>query len=102
MTLSCRALLAAFALAGLARANAELNLRANCNLREADVPVTDLDARYGQVISLDPIDIPTADALLSESVEQARTSAGIRWEGQVFEITGNELVVGNSEADAEE
>jgi CRISPR-associated protein Csb1 len=99
---ACRALLAAFALAGLARANAELNLRANCNLREADPPVTELDARYGRVVSLDPIDITTADALLGEAVEQARTSAGIRWEGQVFEVIGNELVVNNSDADAEE
>jgi len=99
---ACRALLAAFALAGLARANAELNLRANCSLREADVPVTELDARYGQVISLDPIDIPTADALLGEAVTLARSSAGIRWEGQVFEVAGNELVVDNADAEADE
>ena len=99
---ACRALLAAFALAGLARANAELNLRANCNLRESGVPVTELDARYGQVVSLDPIDISTADALLTEAIEHARGSAEIRWEGQIFEVAGNELVVDNSDADAEE
>ncbi|MDH6196718.1 CRISPR-associated protein Csb1 [Mycobacterium frederiksbergense] len=99
---ACRALLAAFALAGLARANAELNLRANCNLREASVPTTELDARYGQVISLDPIETATADALLGEAIEQARATAGIRWEGQVFEVTGNELVVNNADTDAEE
>jgi len=99
---ACRALLAAFALAGLARANAELNLRANCNLREADAPVTELDARYGQVVSLDPIDITAADALLSEAVERARASSGICWEAQVFDVVGNELVVDNSDADAEE
>ncbi|MBP2453614.1 type I-G CRISPR-associated RAMP protein Csb1/Cas7g [Mycolicibacterium lutetiense] len=99
---ACRALLAAFALAGLARANAELNLRANCNLREAAVPITELDARYGQVTSLDPIDIATADALLTEAINHARSTAGIRWEGQVFEVTGNEIVVDNTDADAEE
>lgn len=99
---ACRALLAAFALAGLARANAELNLRANCNLREADVPSTELDARYGQVVTLAPIDIVTADALLGEAIDQARAKAGIRWEGQIFEVTGNELVVNNADADEEE
>ncbi|MCV7383976.1 type I-U CRISPR-associated RAMP protein Csb1/Cas7u [Mycolicibacter longobardus] len=99
---ACRALLAAFALAGLARANAELNLRANCNLREAGVPKTELDARYGQVMTLAPIDIHTADALLGEAIEQARARAGIRWEGQVFAVTGNEIVVDNADAEAEE
>lgn len=99
---ACRALLAAFALAGLARANAELNLRANCNLREAAMPVTELDARYGQVISLDPIDIDTADSLLEQAIGLARSSAGIRWEGQVLEVTGNELVVDNADAEADD
>lgn len=99
---ACRALLAAFALAGLARANAELNLRANCNLREAATPVTELDARYGRVISLDPIDITTAEALLDEAIALARETAEIRWEGQIFEVTGNELVLNNADADADE
>lgn len=99
---ACRALLGAFALAGLARANAELNLRANCNLRESSKPVTELDARYGDVIALDPIDIETADALLTEAIDAARSTAGIRWEGQVFEVTGNEIVVDNADADTEE
>lgn len=99
---ACRALLAAFALAGLARANSELNLRANCNLREAAAPTTELDARYGQVVALAPIDIETADALLTEAIDRAGTTAGTRWEGQTFEVTGNELVVNNAAADAEE
>jgi CRISPR-associated protein Csb1 len=98
---ACRALLAAFALAGLARANAELNLRANCSLREADVPTTALDARYGQVVELAPIDIATSDALLSEAIHRARDKAGVRWEGQVFNVIGNELVVNNADADAD-
>jgi CRISPR-associated protein Csb1 len=99
---ACRALLAAFALAGLARANAELNLRANCNLREANAPTIELDARYGNVVELTPLDIEITDALLGEAIDQARAKAGIRWEGQVFEVTGNELVVSNADADAEE
>lgn len=99
---ACRALLASVALAGLARANAELNLRANCNLREAAEPVTELDARYGRVIALAPIEIDTAEALLTTAIDHARKSAGIRWEGQVFEVVGNELVVDNSDADSEE
>ncbi|MFC7753994.1 type I-G CRISPR-associated RAMP protein Csb1/Cas7g [Tsukamurella soli] len=98
---ACRALLAAFALAGLARADAELNLRANCNLREASEPVTQLDARYGTVVELEPIAVGNADDLLSEAIDRARTLAGIRWEGQVFEVTGNELVVDNADADSE-
>lgn len=98
---ACRALLAAFALAGLARSNAELNLRANCNLREAAAPETKLDARYGNTIDLSPIEIDLADALLTEAIARARKDAGIRWEGQVLEVTGNELVVNNIDAEAE-
>lgn len=96
---ACRALLAAFALAGLARANAELNLRANCNLREAAAPQTNIDARYGNSVDLMPIEVELADALLSEAIARARKDAGIRWEGQVLEVTGNELVVNNAEAE---
>jgi CRISPR-associated protein Csb1 len=66
------------------------------------MPVTELDARYGRVVSLDPIDIETADALLSEAIAHARSAAGIIWEGQVFEVTGNELVVDNADSEAEE
>ena len=99
---ACRVLLASFALAGLARANAELNLRANCNLRESGLPTTQLDARYGEVIDLEPITIEMADALLGEAIENARNIAGIHWEGQVFEVTGNELVVDNADAEADE
>ncbi|MEA5117331.1 MAG: type I-U CRISPR-associated protein Cas7, partial [Propionicimonas sp.] len=43
-----RALLAAFALAGLARSNRELVLRANCDLVEAAPPVVTIDRRYGK------------------------------------------------------
>lgn len=99
---ACRALLAAFALAGLARADAELNLRANCNLREANEPVVELDARHGRVVKVRPIDVVTADALLTEAIAKARTVAGVRWEGQIFEVIGNELVVNNADTDAEE
>lgn len=98
---ACRALLAAYALAGVARADAELNLRANCNLREAGPTAVEIDARHGVTTGLEPLSIVEADALLAAAIVQAREAAGIRWEGQVFEIAGNDLIISNADAEAE-
>ncbi|NDK89653.1 type I-U CRISPR-associated protein Cas7 [Gordonia desulfuricans] len=99
---ACRALLVAYALAGLARADAELDLRANCNLREAGPTSVTIDARHGKTIDLEPLAIADADALLNASIENARSLAGIRWEGQVFEVTGNDLIINNADADTDD
>ncbi len=99
---ACRALLAAYALAGLARADSALDLRANCNLREAGPTKVSIDARHGRVIELEPLTIEEADALLTAAIERARAVAGIRWDGQTFEVVGNSLIVDHAVADAEE
>jgi CRISPR-associated protein Csb1 len=72
---ACRALLAALALDGLARSDAELYLRANCDLVEASVPVLTLDRRDGQTESLQRLTLEAADALLAEALRRAENAA---------------------------
>lgn len=98
---ACRALLAALALDGLTRSNAELCLRANCDLVEAGPTTCRVDRRSGTWEEVDPLDISAADDLLLAAVEGARASAGIRWKGQVFAVTGNPAIVaGATDAEA--
>lgn len=89
---ACRALLAAFALAGLARVLADPRLRANCDLIEKGAPAFTLDARYGRTTAIDPLDVPAADALLTDAIAHARSSAGIEWGGQVLDVQGSSLI----------
>lgn len=98
---ACRALLAAYALAGLARADSELNLRANCNLRESGPTVVELDGRHGRTVELEAITVDVADQLLADAIDAARDQAGIRWEGQVFEVMGNDLIINNADSDSD-
>lgn len=98
---SCRVLLAALALDGLARSDAELFIRANCDLVEAGPAVVELDQRYGNKVRVAPLSIQDADALLREAIDAA-VAAGVRWEGQVLEVTGNPLIAGCIETDANE
>ncbi|MBF6332412.1 type I-U CRISPR-associated protein Cas7 [Nocardia transvalensis] len=86
---ACRALLAAYALAGLARSDSELYLRANCDLRESSPTVVWLDGRSGAQTELDALSIEEADRLLAEALREAEKAAGITWSGQIFEVTGN-------------
>jgi len=86
---ACRALLAALALAGLARSDAELCLRANCDLVEDGPTSVQLDQRAGSMLSLDPLSIGEADELLVAALARAEEEAGIDWHGLVFEVTGN-------------
>ncbi|MBM7368535.1 type I-G CRISPR-associated RAMP protein Csb1/Cas7g [Gordonia hydrophobica] len=95
---ACRALLAAYALAGLARADAALDIRANCNLREVGETAVEIDERHGRSRSLAPLTVEAADGLLSDAIVNARTAAGIRWDGQVFEVTGNDVITTNADA----
>lgn len=93
---ACRALLAALALNGLARADSELHLRADCHLRELAMPEVVLDQRYGQIRELSALDIDTADALLEQALAVAESAAGVQWQGQVLDVIGNPLVSANS------
>ncbi len=90
---ACRALLAALAVNGLARSDAELSLRANCDLVELGPAAVFLDQRYGKKDELEPLTIPEADELLESAISEAVTKAGIRWEGKIFDVTGNPLVL---------
>ncbi|GAA4584796.1 hypothetical protein GCM10023194_25610 [Planotetraspora phitsanulokensis] len=95
---ACRALLAALALNGLARSDAELYLRANCDLVEADGTRVTLDQRGGQTISLEPLGIKEADALLAEALAHAEQEAGVQWNGPVLEVDGNPAIVAGAVA----
>ena len=98
---SARALLAALAVNGLARSYAELILRANCDLVETAPPVVKLDGRYGASTEIDFPSIEEADALLEQAISEA-SAAGVRWEGQIFEVAGNPIISGGIVADADE
>lgn len=88
-----RALLAALALAGLARANRELVLRANCDLVEVAPPATALDARYGRTEAVDGFEPEQMDVILEQAISAARSMTGMRWAGQEFVVTGSPLVI---------
>lgn len=98
---ACRALLAALALAGLARADAELYLRANCDLVEAGPTAVQLDQRGGELLGVDPLSIDAADALLTGALQRAEETAGLDWHGRTLDVVGNPAVVRGAVADDE-
>lgn len=97
-----RTLLAAYALAGLARSDSELYLRANCDLVESSPTRVTMDRRGGGFDELEPLSIAAADELLTEALAVAQRDAGIRWEGEVFEVTGNDTIFSAATADSDE
>ncbi|WP_295692277.1 type I-U CRISPR-associated RAMP protein Csb1/Cas7u [Lapillicoccus sp.] len=99
---ACRALLAALALNALARSDAELVLRANCDLREAGPVMVELDGRGGQVRQLDGLTIPEADALLDAALTHAEATAGVAWDGPVMHVQGNPSIVAGAVADGQD
>lgn len=98
---ACRALLAAVALNALARSDAELYLRANCDLRERKPPVVELDQRGGGRVVLEPLPIDAADALLGEALQTAGQAAGVSWDGVFMRVTGDPAIVAGAIADDE-
>ena len=90
---ACRALLAALALAGLARSDAELCLRANCDLVEDGPTAMTLDQRGGKELVLQAPDIAAADALLAAALQEAERLAGVTWSGLALDVVGNPDVV---------
>ena len=99
---ACRALLAALALNGLARSDAELFLRANCDLVEASPTLVTIDRRGGDREVLEPLSIPEADALLASAIDAATRDAGIDWHGQVFAVAGNPDIITSAIGASEE
>lgn len=96
---ACRALLAALALNALARSDAELYLRANCDLREQGPSAVEIDQRGGSRLGLDPLSIEEADKLLDAALAAGRESAGVVWDGVVLRVTGNPAIVAGAVAD---
>lgn len=90
---ACRALLAALALNGLARSDAELVLRANCDLTEQSPARVQIDQRGGRVLDLEPLSIAAADDLLGAALSHAERVAGVIWKGVVMRIVGNPAIV---------
>lgn len=91
-----RALLAAFGLSTLARAEQELYLRANCDLVESAAPVVTMDQRFGEFTTLGPITVEAADALLEEAMDKAEELGVAQWRGQTLTVTGNPEIVGGA------
>lgn len=99
---ACRALLAALALNGLARSDAELLLRANCDLVEAGPAVVTLDKRYGQKESFEPLSIDQAQELLSAAIDHAIQAANLTWDGSVLVVEGNPVILAAAADDAQD
>lgn len=93
-----RALLAAIVLEALVRSDAELLLRANTHLVEKERPELVIDRRYGEDEHLDPLTIESADALFEEAFDRAEKTAGLDWNGQIYEVEGNPVIPGAAEA----
>lgn len=96
-----RSLLAAVAINLITRSDAELDLRANTHLREAEAPVLTLDHRHGNVEELEPLTVNEADQLLLQAYDQATSVAGLNWAGQAFEVEGNPAIPGAADATKE-
>lgn len=99
---ACRALLAALALHGIALADEELCLRANCDLVEKNAPQVHLDGRRGSWRELVPLTREITEPLLSQSIDEAVAAAGITWKGQVFNVVGNKKILAGVESSAED
>ena len=99
---ACRALLAALALNGLARSDAELLLRANCDLVETGPAVVTLDKRYGQKESFEPLSIDQAQELLSAAIDHAIQAANLTWDGSILVVEGNSTILAAAADDAQD
>ena len=99
---ACRALLSALALNGLARSDAELLLRANCDLVETGPAVVALDKRYGQKESFEPLSIDQAQELLSAAIDHAIQAANLTWDGSVLVVEGNPAILAAAADDAQD
>ncbi len=93
-----RALLAALAIDGMVRNDAELFIRANCHLVESGPTEMTLDLRQGNLQPIKPPTVEEADELLAAALDHASAAAGVDWHGQSFNVTGNPAVIAGAEA----
>lgn len=92
-TVAARAVLAAIAINGLARSNAELYLRANCDLVETSPISAIVDRRNGKDEPVNFPDIPAADALLAEAIGLAEQAMELDFHGLALEVKGDPAIV---------
>lgn len=97
---ACRAVLAALAVNGLVRSDAELYLRAHCHLVESGATVTRIDRRHGQHEDLELPTIEQADDLLAAAIANAKEHAGVDWHGQILEVLGSPAILAGREDEA--
>jgi CRISPR-associated protein Csb1 len=97
---ACRALLAALALNGLARADAELVLRANCDLVEAGPTKVTVSGRGGESSQFTPLSVADADALLAAALAHAEQAANVSWNGVVLRVDGDPEIAAGAVDDA--
>ena len=97
-----RALIAAALLRALAGYAADPVLRSNCNLSETGPSVLTLDRGAGNREQLEPLTVDAAEELLRQAYEQAHEKAGVVWERQTFDVTGNPEVINHGSADEEQ
>lgn len=93
-----RVLLAAALINAMVGSNAELHLRENCFLVEADEPKTVLDRRGGKHDDLEMLTLEDADELLAQAYAQAQKKAGIDWHGQIITVQGDPAVIESASA----
>jgi CRISPR-associated protein Csb1 len=93
---ACRALLAALALNGLARSDAELVLRANCDLVEAGPTRVTLFERGGTTNEFAPLTVAAADELLAAALAHTEQAAGVVWNGVTLRVTGDPAIAGGA------
>ena len=96
---ACRALLAALALNALARSDAELVLRANCDLVESTPTRVKVDQRGGDALEVTALSIRAADDLLESALARAEQTAGVHWNGVSLQVTGNPAVMAGAIAE---
>jgi CRISPR-associated protein Csb1 len=89
-------------LSGLARSDAELSLRANCDLVELGSATVILDERYGNRKELASLTVAEADALLGVAIDEVADRTDVRWDGQVLDVVGNPIVLGGAVAEVED
>jgi len=88
-----RSVLAALAINGVVRADAELFLRAHCHLVEAGPTITEIDQRQGRTVAVELPSFDQVDDLLAQAIDHATRVAGLDWTGQVFEVQGDPAIV---------
>ena len=96
---AARALLAALGLNAIARAERELYIRANCDLIESAAPVVTLDQRFGEKKPFAPLTVEHTDQLLLEAIENAKEAGVADWNGQIFNVDGNPIIIKNATAE---